>query len=230
MVDVTDKTDSSFHNGHRERLRQKFIDDNLAEYELLELLLGYAIPRRDVRPLSRGLMARFDGLYNVMTAPMEKLAEYPGVGRNTAIFICAMHRALTAAYRERLETMPVFKDPNVLADYCKSLFAGKIVEEFHLFYLDANKRLIVTDMHSRGTSGWASVYFREIVRRILKLEAKYVVIAHNHPTPSREFSSADVDMTTRLNAVLSAIDVYLIDHFMVSGGILHSMRDRDLLK
>lgn len=76
----SDAEDLSFHSGHRERLRQKFLDNNLADYELLELLLSFVIPRRDVRPLARGLMKKFGGIYPILSAPIDKLTEFRGIG------------------------------------------------------------------------------------------------------------------------------------------------------
>ncbi len=87
-------SDTDFHTGHRERLRQKFLDGKLADYELLEMLLGYAIPRRDVRPLARGLMAQFGGVHQILSAPLDKLVAFRGMGRNTAIFLKSINQII----------------------------------------------------------------------------------------------------------------------------------------
>lgn len=218
-----------FHVGHRERLRQKFLDNKLADYELLELLLSFVIPRRDVRPLARGLIARFGGLAPVFTAPIENLMEYKGMGRNTAIFIKAIQQIMICGYRETLDRQKIFHDEKVLANYCKMQLAGKQVEEFHLLYLGADWRLLSDDLHSVGTSDWAAVYPREIVKRALDLNARYVVMLHNHPTPNMSFSSQDIEITTEVQNKLAAVDITLHDHYVVSGGIIYSARNLFLL-
>lgn len=221
--------DALFHVGHRERLRQKFLDNKLADYELLELLLSFVIPRRDVRPLARGLIAHFGGLGPVFTAPIENLMEYKGLGRNTAIFIKAIQQIMICGYRETLDRQKIFHDEKILANYCKMQLAGKQVEEFHLLYLGADWRLLSDDLHSVGTSDWAAVYPREIVKRALDLNARYVVMLHNHPTPNMSFSSQDIEITTEVQNKLAAVDITLHDHYVVSGGIIYSARNLFLL-
>ena len=105
------QTDTSFHAGHRQRLRQKFLDGKLADYELLELALSFAIPRRDVRPVSRALMREFGTLYQVLTASVDALAAVPGMGRNSAIFIKTMHQMMALGFRGYFIKTPLFPIP-----------------------------------------------------------------------------------------------------------------------
>lgn len=222
--------DISFHQGHRERLRQKFLEDKITDYELLELLLSFAIPRIDVRPLARGLMKKFGGLYQILTASYEDLISYKGIGKNTAVFIKAIQSVMIKGYKSCLDTRPIFHDENILSNYCKLMLAGKAVEEFHILYLNTDRRLLADDLHSTGTVDWTAVYPREILRRALDLNAKYLVLLHNHPTPNRSFSMQDIETTMNIQHLLSAVDIELYDHFIVSGGILYSAKNMFLLK
>lgn len=222
--------DTSFHVGHRERLRQKFLDNKLADYELLELLLSFAIPRRDVRPLARGLMARFGGLYQILTAPIDDLIAYNGVGRNTAIFIKALHKLMLSGYKTCIDSKPIFYNKTVLGNYCKLMLAGKTVEELHIFYLDKDGRLLADDIHTTGTIDETAIYPREIVKRALDLNARSVALIHNHPTPHTSFSSQDITATEKLIPLLATFDIYLYDHFVVSGDILYSISEMNLVK
>jgi len=226
----TDEKDLSFRVGHRERLRQKFLDDKLTDYELLEMLLSFVIPRRDVRPLARGLIEQFGSVYQVITAPIDSLIAFKGVGRNTAIFIKSIHKIMLAGYKSNLDKVTIFHNEKILTNYCLLLMAGKTKEEIHILYLDEDNRLLADDLHSVGTVDWAAAYPREILKRALELNAKSIVMLHNHPKPNTSFSVDDIELTERVRDLLSTVDIDVHDHYVVSGGIVYSARNMFLLK
>lgn len=226
----TDEKDLSFRVGHRERLRQKFLDDKLTDYELLEMLLSFVIPRRDVRPLARGLIEQFGSVYQVITAPIDSLIAFKGVGRNTAIFIKSIHKIMLAGYKSNLDKVTIFHNEKILTNYCLLLMAGKTKEEIHILYLDEDNRLLADDLHSVGTVDWAAAYPREILKRALELNAKSIVMLHNHPKPNASFSVDDIELTERVRDLLSTVDIDVHDHYVVSGGIVYSARNMFLLK
>lgn len=220
----------SYTSGHRQRLREKFLAGKLVDYELLELLLTYAIPRCDVKPLAKRLLAKFGNTYNVVNAPIDSLKSVLGISDNTAIFLKTIHSVMTMGSRDYLRDTPIFHDYTKLAEYCKLLLSGKTIEEFHILYLDTDYRLIADDMHSSGTIDWAAVYPREIVKRVLDLNARSIVMLHNHPTPNTSFSSQDIEITAEIKKILSPIGVELFDHLLVSGNIVYSAKNMFLLK
>ena len=222
--------DLDFHNGHRERLRRKFLDDKLADYELLELLLSFVIPRRDVRPLARKKKKKFGGVYPVITAPINKLMEFKGIGRNTAIFIKAIHKIMIAGYKSTLDRETIFHNDKILRNYCLLSMAGKDKEEVRVLYLDDDRRLLADDLHTIGTVDWATTYPREILKRALELNANSILMVHNHPKPNTSFSSDDIKLTKQVMAILATVDIALIDHYVVSGGVVYSARNLFLLK
>lgn len=226
----TDEKDLSFRVGHRERLRQKFLDDKLTDYELLEMLLSFVIPRRDVRPLARGLIEQFGSVYQVITAPIDSLIAFKGVGRNTAIFIKSIHKIMLAGYKSNLDKVTIFHNEKILTNYCLLLMTGKTKEEIHILYLDEDNRLLADDLHSVGTVDWAAAYPREILKRALELNAKSIVMLHNHPKPNTSFSIDDIELTERVRDLLSTVDIDVHDHYVVSGGIVYSARNMFLLK
>ncbi len=224
------KMDELFHTGHRERLRQKLLDGKLMGAEKLELLLTYAIPRRDVRVLARTLIDNFGGVYFVLSASYEELMRVPGVGHNVAVLIRLFHELSLVSYRERAMRSDYMTDEKFIRDYCRKLVADATVEEFHVLYLDGKRRLISEETHSRGTFNQADVYPREVARRALSLNAIYVILAHNHPVSDNNFSSDDAEATSRLEACLNTFGIGLIDHYVVaSGGIVYSMRETPFL-
>ena len=148
---------SALMRGHRERLRQKFQQRKLADYEILELLLTYAVPRIDVKPLAKRLLERFGGTHKILAASEENLGLVKGIGPSTAVFIKAIYELMLLDYKNHLDHTPVFHDYAILESYCKSLLSGRQEEEFHILHLDAAHRLMIDDLHSKGTSDWAVV-------------------------------------------------------------------------
>lgn len=218
------QNDSNFHAGHRERLRQKFLDDKLSDAEKLELMLGYIIPRRDVRVLSHLLISEFGNLSGVLTAPMDKLTECDGMGRNSAIFIKLINQLMLDGYKFQMKQQPFFYNPDVLNNYCLNLFAGKTVEEFHVLFLDGDSRLLEDWKHTSGTIDTSDVYPREIVRRAMMLNSRRLVLLHNHPSAQAVFSQDDAITTQRLANLLHAIGIELFDHLLIAGGVVNSAK------
>lgn len=219
----------SLQVGHRERLRQKFLDGKLTEYEILELLLTYAIPRRDVRVLSRQLYKKYGNIQQLLATPFESLIENDGIKENTATFFKLIHKIMELDCKKTLNNAPIFHNYEALQRYCRLITEGKDIEEFHVLYLDSQFFLIKDDLHSSGTTDWAAVYVREIVKKALILGARSVALLHNHPTPDTSFSFQDIEITEEIEQALQSVSISLYDHFLVSAGVFHSARNLRLL-
>jgi len=219
----------NFYSGHRDRLREKFLSGHLADYEKLELLLTYVIPRRDVRPLARGLVNKFGGVYQVLSASIDDLVSFKGIGRNTAVFIKLVHQMMQIGYKKQLNENPVFHNESILHNYCRSILCGKLVEEMHVLYLDSELKLMADDLHTIGTINASDVYPREIARRALQLNARSVVMVHNHPASGNSFSSDDKDATIKTMRVLETLGIELYDHILVTNDMVFSMRGMHML-
>ncbi|MBQ4070549.1 MAG: RadC family protein [Alphaproteobacteria bacterium] len=220
---------SSFTVGHRERLKAKFLNDKLADYELLELLLTYAIPRRDVKPLAHKLIRHFGGVYFVFTAPIEKLMECDGVGRTTAILIKLVQNLMLINHRYDAQTKKIYHNPEAFIEYIRLKLTVLDHEELHVYYLGADFTLVHEELHTRGSVDESPIYQVQILKQALNLSAKSIVLAHNHPTTSNSFSTPDIEMTHNLEIYLNMSGISLYDHFVVSGGIVHSMRELGVL-
>ena len=223
------ETDDKFYIGHRERLKEKFLDDKLTEYEQLELLLSYAIPRRDVRPLSRKLIEHFGSVYYVIIAEYNDLIAVKGVGRSTAILIKLVCNMIKLSHIKKLKDGKIFMNHQALVDFCRMELAAKTTEEFHILYLDAELRLIEHEVHSQGSIESTNVYLNKIMQKVLNNKVRSVVLMHNHPVSDNPFSSADVDITQRLKSMLNNCHLELYDHFVLAGGVMHSMLEKGLL-
>jgi DNA repair protein RadC len=224
--------DKPHYLGHRQRLRSKLLEhgrDSLANYELLELLLGIAIPRRDVKPLAKELIAKFKMFSKVIEADPVRLREVKGIGEAAIAAIKIVAASQVRALEDRVEARSVIANWSDLVDYCRLNIGSKDAEEFHVLYLDIKCRLIRDETHSSGTINSSSVYPREILKRTLELGAASVIVAHNHPAGDPNPSRADIVITEKLKKVLATIDVPLVDHIVVAKGAHSSFKTMGLL-
>ncbi len=226
---VSKKSVQKPHAGHRSRLYSEFLTHKLSDEKLLELYLMGVIARRDVKPIARTMLKTFGNLAGVLTADYNALVKCPGVGRAVAIHIMAVKEIILRGYKYHLSDTPIFHNVTRFYDYCKWLTANKTDEEFHVFYLSEDHKLIEHEVHSVGVENETAVYWQKILTKALVNKARSVALMHNHPTPGLSFSTPDVEMTLQLQEKLTAVDVRLFDHVVVSGGIAHSMRDRRVL-
>lgn len=204
--------------GHRERLKARFREaggDALPDYELLELALFRAVPRRDVKPLAKALIKRFGSFAEVLGAPRERLLEIKGVGESVAFDL-----ALIAASARRMARGAVAQRESLgswaaVIEYCRAAMAFSDREEFRVLFLDKRNGLIADEVQGRGTIDHVPVYSREIMRRALELGAAAVVLVHNHPSGDPTPSAADVKMTREIVALGQAMNVQVHDHIIV---------------
>lgn len=225
------------HEGHRERLKNMFRQnglDNMEPHQVLELLLTFAIPRRDVNETAHALINEFDGFDRVLEADIEQLKAVKGVGENAATLI----KLVLESYRyyEKAKSREALSLASVGAamDYARSLFVGETREQGYLLCFDANLKLTKCARLSQGTVNAAAVSVRRVVEIATANKAVSVILTHNHPgglaTPSRE----DLATTKKIMQALHLVGITLTDHVVVGetfalsmaeGGVLHNMRE-----
>ncbi len=213
------KSKTPHHAGHRDRLRRRFLKfgpDGLADYELLELLLFSLIPRRDVKPLAKTLLARFGGFAGVLTADVSELTKVKGVSETSAVGLKAMHAASQKLLFEQAESRPVLSSWQSLLDYCHVAMAHEKREQLRVLFLNRKNRLIADEVQQSGTVDHTPVYPREIVRRALELGATAIILVHNHPSGDPTPSDADIEMTKEVIRAAAALDVVVHDHLIIS--------------
>lgn len=212
--------------GHRGRLAKKSGLEQLSPYERWEYWLGGIIPRRSMRDLAKKMYNECGGLIQILTTPYDKLIQFKGIGPTAAHQIENLRYVLMEGlYESFAQKCTIFHDNTQLRNYCKLKLGGKEIEEVHILYLASNRLLLDLEQHSLGTDNWAPVYPDRIAGRALNLHAKYLVLVHNHPTPFTSFSDEDFNMTNKIAQMLLPFHVYIDDHFVVSGGLLYSMRE-----
>jgi DNA repair protein RadC len=204
--------------GHRERLRTRLREagaEAIADYELLELVLFRAIPRRDVKPLAKALIARFGSFAEAIAARPERLAEIEGMSAASItefkILEAGAKRFAKGAAKKRL---PMGSWSEVV-DYCRTAMAFAEREEFRILFLDKRNGLIADEVQGAGTVDHTPVYPREVVRRALELAATAVILVHNHPSGDPTPSEADVKMTLDIIAIATPLGIAVHDHLIV---------------
>ena len=232
---MTEKSKPNLSNeGHRQRIREKFLNNGgsaLADYELLEAYLTIAIPRRDVKPLAKQLIAKFGSFAEVINAKNEDLLSITGVGENTVFALKIISEAARRMSWEMLKDKdaPVIADMDALIDYCRMAMAYQDVEEFRLIYLNGKNRVIAEVTQQKGTINHVAIHPREVVKSALDNHASAVIMVHNHPTGDTTPSRADIDITKKVYEALSAVNIQLHDHVIVSKYGCYSFRSAGLI-
>jgi DNA repair protein RadC len=220
------------YHGHRQRLRDRFLDagsEALGEYELLELILYRAIPRRDVKPLAKELIKTFGSFSEVISAPVERLKKVNGLGDAAITELKVVQAAATRLLRGKVKDRAVLSSWSDVLDYCRSAMAFADKEEFRILFLDKRNHLIADERHQTGTVDHTPVYPREVVKRALELSATAVILVHNHPSGDPSPSRADVEMTRAIVEVAKPLGIAVHDHIIVGKQGHASLRERKLI-
>jgi DNA repair protein RadC len=204
--------------GHRERLRDRFRDagpDALTDYELLELLLFRALPRRDVKPLAKALIAKFGSFAEVLSAPPTRLNEVKGLGEAAITELKAVEAAAHRLAHGQVSRRPILSSWSAVLDYCRTAMAFADKEQFRILFLDKRNQLIADERQQVGTVDHTPVYPREIVKRALELSATAIILVHNHPSGDPTPSRADIQMTQAIVEVAKPLGISVHDHIIV---------------
>lgn len=208
-------------SGHRERLRDKFIEAGIvafADYEMLELLLMQNIPRKDVKPIAKELIAHFGTFAKVLDADYSDLVNFKGLGKSSA-FGLKLASGVNQAYSKNQVQAKINLGSFVeLIDYLYTKLSSLTHEEFHAIYLDSKNNLIKDECLFKGSVNSAAVYPREVVKFALKYGASSIVVAHNHPSGDPTPSMQDDLLTTELKTALHTLNIRLIDHVVIGEG------------
>ena len=214
------KRREEIYGGHRARLRKRFMENpshSLPDYELLELLLFGAHARKDTKPIAKDALKRFGGsLSAVLYAKESEAKEVPGVNDAALAIFRAVRECCARTLKEEAQQDTILNGWKPLVDYCRLSMGFETTERFRVLYLNTQYKLIKDDLQETGTVDHTPVYIREVVKRAATLDAKCVVLAHNHPGGDPKPSKADIDVTERMRIALQTIGVVLLDHVIVT--------------
>lgn len=219
------------HGGHRQRQRERFRATGLegfAPHEVLELILGYAIPRQDVNPLAHRLLEHFGSLHNVMDASVEELMRVEGIGEYTAVLLSLFAQVERKTAASRIGPKHVLRTKKDAEAFCIQLLKGCKVEHFYAIYLNGQMEVTAQVLIAKGSISNVPSYPRIVADHALRNNAHAVIICHNHPGGSLVPSTADLGSTMRMKAVLEELEVRLIDHLVVAGDQAASVMENGL--
>ena len=208
----------SIHDGHRQRLKDRFLREGLdgfTDIQVLELLLFYAVPRRDTNPIAHALLERFGSLAKVLDAPVVKLTQVDGISENGATFL-KLVREIERRYALSQGEEIILNTIDDCCEYLSRFFKGKKNETVFLLSLDAKLKMLSCREVGEGSVNYASVPIRRCVEMALEDGATSVILAHNHPSGLAVPSNDDIATTRRLAMALSAVEIQLVDHIVVA--------------
>ena len=223
-----DEREQTLHTGHRQRRYDSYLRgglDSFSDIEVLELLLTFAIPRKDTNQIAHGLLERFGAFPTVLEAPVESLQQVKGMTERAAILLHLVPQVWRRYDIERQKLTTVFATLESCADYLVPRLRGAREEQVWMLCLDAKCKLLDCRQISRGSVNSASASLRRIVEVALAVNASSVVLSHNHSSGVALPSTEDVQTTDRIRAALQAVDVVLADHIIVADSDYVSMRD-----
>jgi DNA repair protein RadC len=225
---------SKHYHGHRERLRGRFLEGGpaaVADYQLLEMLLFFAVHRRDTKPIAKEMLKAFGSLGAVLAAEPARYAECMGsVPADAAaeprrtrdddllftqVLLKAVNDLFQRVLKEEIKDRPVIGSWTALLDYLQVAMQHETAEHFRILFLDRKNILIRDEVQSRGTVDHTPLYPREVVKRALELAASAVIMVHNHPSGDPTPSQADIDMTRQVVGALAQVNIAVHDHIVV---------------
>ncbi len=218
--------------GHRQRLKEKFIHtggEGLHDYEMLELLLTYALPRRDVKPLAKELIKRFDGLAGVLDASPEELEKIKTLGRGPAVLI-KLAKTLTEQYMAaEMRSRDALSSPQAVLNFARAKLSGQPNEAFLCIYLNTKNEVLKHNIINQGTVDKAAVYPRRIIKEALDCHAAGLILVHNHPSGHCQPSPEDKALTDSIISVAKTMDIRVLDHIIVGRSGHYSFAEKNLI-
>ena len=225
--------------GHRERVRKKFLENGfngLEDYEVLELLLFYVIPRKDTKAIAKELIKRFKTLANVLKADTLELKTINGLGDVAITFLKMMGALPAKIYKDELKNQKLIKDDKnkitdkeVLLSFLRNKIGYEDVEKFYVIYLSSSNEVIAFEESSSGTLDRSSIYPREIYKRVIMENAKSIIIAHNHPSGNTCPSKCDIDITNEIAKGLKNFGALLLEHIIITRDSYFSFLEEGLI-
>lgn len=225
------RKNSPHYLGHRKRLRERITSsaENLADYELLELILFFAIPRKDVKPLAKELLEQFGNLANLINTDKAKLLSIKGTNEILYANFAITRELISRVLKQRVANQNVIGSWSMLMDYLKATMGNIKIEQFRILFLNKKNTLISDEVLSRGTVDQATIYPREIIKRALLNEASAIILVHNHPSGVSAPSNSDIELTNKIVETCSNMNIAVHDHVIITANEYFSFKSNMLL-
>ena len=226
--------EEALYIGHRQRLKERFLrakGSDMADYEAIELLLTYAIPRRDVKPLAKNLIKEFESFAGIITADYQRLLEIEGIKENSATLIKFIEFASQKLSWQNLacDDTPFISSTDALIEFCRCAMGYSEVEVLRVIYVDTKLKVIETEVLQKGSVSSVNINPRDIVTNALKKNASGVIMVHNHPSGDPKPSSNDIEATKRVKSACDALGIVLHEHLIITPSDYYSFAKHHLL-
>ncbi len=219
--------------GHRERLREKFLKGGLERFsdgEVVEFLLTLGTPRGDLKVPAREALERFGSLSGVLSAPIEKLTDIKGIGPKNALYLKLVHQVGRRYLRDKMAGQVFFGSSRAVFDYLFHSMRDLKREVFKVLFLNRKNELIVDQDVFEGSLTGSAVYPREILTIALEQRAAALVVVHNHPSGDPTPSAEDRKLTRELLWASKLLGVQLLDHIIIGNNVYFSFADEGIVK
>ncbi len=220
------------HVGHRQRMKQKFRivePSSFTDYELTELMLFQAIPRKDVKPLAKELLSKFGSISKMIKASEEEILQISGCTENIVISLKLIKEMMKRSLKQDIMHKNAISSWTMLLEYLTFTMGNLEIEEFHVLFLNKKNQLLADELMAKGTIDQTPVYPREIVKKALQWSASSVILVHNHPSGGSNPSTADIDITTEIVKACKAVNVTVHDHVIIGSQGHYSFKSNLLL-
>ena len=206
--------------GHKKRLRERFMMSGLTgfhDYEVLELLLSYVIVRKDCKGIAKEMLKKYGDLYTIFSQSNEELQKNKYITERVDIYLKTIFNIIEdELYKKIYKSKIKITNNNQLINYLNMSLVKRDIEVFKVLFLNTQNELIAEEDLFKGTLDRSTVYIRELVKRIIKYNAKSIIIVHNHPGGSLKPSGADMELTVRIQEALENIEMRVLDHLIIS--------------
>ncbi|MGX6960341.1 MAG: DNA repair protein RadC [Rickettsia endosymbiont of Pentastiridius leporinus] len=205
--------------GHRKRVKERFVASgaaNFSDYELLEIILFSAIPRKDVKPFAKKLLDNFKTITDLINLDKDRLLSIKGTNENLYINFAIVRELINRVLKQKIINKHIISSWASLIDYLKINMGNMRLEQFRVLFLNKKNILIADEILSQGTIDQAAVYPREIIKRALFNEASSIILVHNHPSGSPEPSKSDIDTTNKIVETCQTVNIVVHDHVIIS--------------
>lgn len=199
------------------------------DYEVLELLLSYAIPRKDVKPLAKELLCRFGTLKDIVDAEIEDIVKVSGIGVHAAVLLKLIKEMGNLYLKQKAKEKEQITCTEELLNYCKTAMGGLKDEQFCVIYLDAQNKIIDVNTVQEGIVNQAVVYPRKVLEKALKYKASAIILVHNHPSGYIRPSEADIRLTKTIQETAKVLDILVHDHIIVGENRFFSFRQEGIM-
>lgn len=227
-----EKIEPPHYYGHRGRLKEKFLNSDpaaLSDYELLELLLFQAVPRRDVKPLAKNLLKRFGNFNRLINADKNNILAVEDAKEATYLQFRLLKELINRIFAEEIQKKNVISSWSALLNYLKFNMGCLKLEQFRVLFLNKKNILLTDEVMGNGTIDQTPVYPREIVKKALFHEAGAIILVHNHPSGNADPSSADIQLTKQIVEACKVINVTVHDHVIIGNNDYYSFKSNMLL-